>query len=135
MMPVIRGERATQRQMFWYALSLIPVAWLLVAVNADLGWLSFGVLTLLGGIFTWKVHCLRPLVTEKGEPARVGAGCRAEDEAGLGCVLVLDYLPGTPLLCAWLLIRCWFRFFAQMPSHPTLPDKRNSAARARSRLR
>lgn len=62
MMPVVCGEVRTQREMFWYALSLLPVSWLLVAVNQDLGAVSFLSLTLLSATFAWKVHQLRPLV-------------------------------------------------------------------------
>ncbi len=63
MMPVVSGEKRTQRQMFWYALSLIPVTWALVLVNPALSTFSFIVLTTLGVMFTWKVHQLRPLVS------------------------------------------------------------------------
>ena len=62
MMPVICGEAVTQRQMFWYALALLPVTWLLVAVNPTLGNFSLVVLTLLSSAFAWKVHQLRQYV-------------------------------------------------------------------------
>lgn len=64
MMPVISGERRTQRQMFWYAAALIPVSWALVAFNNTLGWFSLVVLTSLGIAFAWKVHRLRNLVAD-----------------------------------------------------------------------
>jgi protoheme IX farnesyltransferase len=38
MMPVVRGEASTRRQMFWYALSLIPVIASLTVFGAA-GWI------------------------------------------------------------------------------------------------
>ena len=66
MLPVVAGEKATHRQMMWYALSMLPVSTWLVINNAYLGWFSGVVLTALGVIFAWKVFELCRL--EKAQP-------------------------------------------------------------------
>ena len=54
MLPVVAGERATYRQMVFYAALLIPTSLLLVWTNEDLGMFSLLTLLLLGMVFLWK---------------------------------------------------------------------------------
>jgi protoheme IX farnesyltransferase len=61
MLPVVCGERETHKQMFWYALSLLPVSLWLVLSNSELGWFSLTTLLLLGLVFCWKVYQLKLL--------------------------------------------------------------------------
>ena len=69
MLPVVAGEKATHRQMLWYALSLIPVSLVLVLANEELGWFSMVTLLSLGFVFAFKVYQLK-LIDENNVPAK-----------------------------------------------------------------
>jgi len=65
MMPVIKGERVTHSQMFWYALSLLPVSLWLVQSNSDLGLFSGVIFSALGTLFVFKVYRLMNAPADK----------------------------------------------------------------------
>ena len=58
MLPVVEGEETTVRQMFWYAVSLVPATIALVAVDESLGWFSYVVMVGLAVVFAVKTYQL-----------------------------------------------------------------------------
>jgi protoheme IX farnesyltransferase len=58
MLPVVAGERETHLQMFAYALSLLPVTFLFLLSNSQLGLFSWTVLLSLGVTFLYKCWLL-----------------------------------------------------------------------------
>ena len=61
MLPVVSGERETERLMYRYAVALLPVSLALVLHNHQLGLFSLFVLGGLGTIFAFKIDQLRRL--------------------------------------------------------------------------
>ena len=55
MLPVVAGEKATHRQMLWYALLLLPASILLVFSDPTLGIFSLLSLVFLNLVFTYKI--------------------------------------------------------------------------------
>ena len=73
MLPVVAGEQATVRQMFWYAVALIPCGAAMGWSDPRLGWVSVASTVLLGAVFVWKVERLSQLI-RSGSARKVEQG-------------------------------------------------------------
>ena len=71
MLPVVRGEVETRRQILWYTLQLVAITLLLFAFHL-MGWIYFVGALILNGVFVWRAYRLaREPETDKAAARRL----------------------------------------------------------------
>jgi protoheme IX farnesyltransferase len=71
MLPVVRGEVETRRQILWYTLQLVAITLLLFAFQL-MGWIYFVGALILNGVFVWRAYRLaREPETDKAAARRL----------------------------------------------------------------
>ena len=71
MLPVVRGEVETRRQILWYTLQLVAITLLLFAFQL-MGWIYFVGALVLNGVFVWRAYRLaREPETDKAAARRL----------------------------------------------------------------